>query len=281
MRSGARVTIGDTTVLKTFDCVEAARSKYEAIHQLGLVHGFHAPAVLACDQATGALTLEKVEGITSLRQHYIGYLRDPSAGDGFLSMVRTAGEALAHIHHGLEADSAADWTASPEFEAAFARYGLAPGALMSGPTRLLHCDYGYSNLFVQDLGSGQSRLVVLDPSPDGSTSMRHWLRGPVHLDIGRMLGCLEGAAVPLMLTSRLAPRAVWRAQDAFLGGYEAIAGTRPDPYVALGWGYALFATQASQRSRVRGYFRRNLRYNSWPRKNFPVARKADQIGHHE
>ncbi len=96
-----------------------------------------------------------------------------------------------------------------------------------------------------------------------------------------MLGCLEGAAVPLMLTSRLAPRAVWRAQDAFLGGYEAIAGTRPDPYVALGWGYALFATQASQRSRVRGYFRRNLRYNSWPRKNFPVARKADQIGHHE
>ncbi|RYH00250.1 MAG: hypothetical protein EON58_00805 [Alphaproteobacteria bacterium] len=271
--SGAGVTVADDHVVKVVENVDAVAEKYAAFYRLGQRFSFHAPSVLSVDRAAGALHLERIFYAASLRDLYSDaiYRSEYREMEGLLF---TVGRALANIHLNLTQEAAVDWVAPTTLKNRLSEYGY--NIDHSPPVRraILHGDFGYSNLFLRTDG----QLVILDPCPDGIVTHGCWERAPVYVDIGRMLSCLEGAALPLRAIVRLNTATICRMQRTFLDGYRDVANFPVEDTAAFAFGYAIMMEQAAGSKGVGSIVKPALRYNRLVRRNFPLKRKLKYYG---
>ncbi|MFN0179402.1 MAG: hypothetical protein ACKVZ0_11430 [Gemmatimonadales bacterium] len=159
-----------------------------------------------------------------------------------------AGEALAILHRELSPGSAVQWDPPPPF-AREARRQLGPmwqSRLAAGPQAALHCDYGFGNVHLA--AEAMPRIVLLDPSPNYYLTFDPLTVGSVYLDIGTLLGCLWGL-VPIRSYLRLDRSRLGPLEQAFVAGYEGVAGWRLDRALIDGVTSAVVATYLTRRLR--------------------------------
>lgn len=214
--------------------------KSAALYRVALASGFLAAEVLGHDSRAGTVTFKVIPGLRSIRTIYLSYMTDRYPRPPMLDVIRDAGRSLAQIHAGLTLRSTASWKPSPCFAAAFSSVHGQPAeaSLDAGPQAVLHGDYGFSNVNVVDQPAGMT-IAVIDASANGFVTLRSDLRGPVYIDVGNFVSCIEGL-VPL----RHYPRMHWGrlpiVREAFLSGYES-AGTRIDRRLLASTVYATAA----------------------------------------
>ena len=271
--SGDKIVISKNRVSKVVDELADATSKYAAVHRLSVKFGFRAPAVLSYETATKTLNLERLFHLTSLREVYLEAMTSKNfvEADGCFF---EAGKVLSILHANLENEEVVAWRAPQSFLRNLRRYGLEAGPESKWQNAIIHGDFGYSNIFL----NSDKHTVVLDPSPDGIVTKHHWESGPVYIDLGRMLACLEGAALPLLQTISLNYAIVRRVQSAFLDGYRSVSKFDLDHATAFAFGYAIVREQSKQAKWIASVTKPALRYNRMVRRNFPLSRKLKFYG---
>jgi hypothetical protein len=257
----SRVRIFDNRVEKyTYTPSELAR-KYAAIQTIGRDFGFIAPKVL--DIKKDRIILERLHGIRSLQKVYL---------DGDIAKltiyIRHAGKVLGQIHSQLNSNRSAFWKPEETFiRDIFQYYGSIP-YFQSLKHASLHCDYSFANVFVD---SSSEELIVIDPCPNFASTHQIWTQGPIYLDIGKMLSCLEGQIPPWHLYRRLSSYDTVKLQHAFLDAYSETA-SAPDVAVAHAFAYATAASQFRRRFGYLGVVHRTALYNQLVG-NFPLRIK--------
>lgn len=245
-------------VLKESPRPQATLAKYQAVWAVAQASGFSAPAVTRVFE--GGVEMERLKGIRSLRGPFLAYQRGSSH-----DLFAQAGEALGRLHAGLPAAGPA-WAAPMEFETALRRYGWAED-WRALPTATLHGDYSFSNVQVMPDGG----LAVIDPCPNHASTFEVWETGPIYVDIGKFLSCLEGQVPPLQML-QTSPVRNGRLQEIFLKAYEEATESPLDRAAAHAFAYAAAAVQFRRRGKLRGAIKTSALYNRL-RRNFPLPVK--------
>lgn len=255
------VRVFDSHVEKYASSPQDVAMKYAAVASIGREHGFVAPKVI--EVRDDHVVLERLHGITSLQKVYL-------SGDleGLAAAVRRAGEVLGHLHRHLPRESASPWTAPGGFAADLRRYSGTVPDYSGLPQAVLHCDFSFANVFVASPGN---KIAVIDPCPNFASTHEVWTYGPVYLDLGKMLSCLEGQIPARHQMRRLSPAKSGELQQAFLEGYSLTAST-PDAEVAHSFAYATASSQFRRRFGALGALHRTALYSRL-RGNFPLHRK--------
>lgn len=256
--------------------IEAAGDKYEAVWKVANESGFVAPRLIGRDRDRGVLLLERIREAENVGLWYRRFLENAVDEDSWFDVVAEAGRTLASLHRGLANVGAAVWRPPTEFSGALCAYGFDGKTLRDLPTRQLHGDFGFSNVHVRGSPSGEFRIVVIDPCADGYSCDDDIVIGPVHLDIGKFILCLEGL-LPLRYQFRLRRQAILRSQVAFLDGYERHSPLRVDWEAAFAFAYglgALYLRRAYPRTRS---LVRRLLYNRRWKGNASLTTKMAQV----
>ena len=233
-------------------------SKYRALHEVAASGEFLAANVI--DQREDRIVLQRIHHLTSIRELYIS--SDPRLD----AAVEKCGQVLAMIHGGLSWPGQATWQPSKAYERDLKSYIGREIAVCALPQVVLHGDYSFTNLFIRN--ESDVRVVVLDPCPNYSSTHHEWERGPIYVDIGKMLSCLEGQVPARFFFSRPPPNRVRELQRLFISGYSRFAG-EIDERVAHAFAYANVSEQFRRRFGGLGLLRRNALYN-WLRGNYPA-----------
>jgi hypothetical protein len=240
--------------------------KYAAVHEVGLASGFIAPRVLGANSRF--VLLEHIPDIRSLRDLYIS--RDRKALD---LAVGRAGEILGLLHAKLHHASAACWTPPPKFVEDLQGYTGTHIDIERMPRAILHGDYSFANVFVQ--GNVPEKLVIIDPCANYGSTFEDWTSGPIYIDIGKMLSCLEGQVSPRHQHRVPSAGRIAELQERFIGGYERF-GAVIDRSIAHGFAFGVASAQFRRRfGRLSGLHRLAL-YNVL-RGNFPGTRKLKAV----
>lgn len=249
---------------------ECVAEKYRAIHRLSMDGGFEAPRVL--EVQNDRVRLERIRSITSISKVYLG---DKRYGDAEPIMF-DVGRILGLIHDGLasQVQRTAAWSPPTGFDRSLQRYAGRPIQWKRQPHAVLHCDYSFANVFVRH--GNPSKIVILDPCANNGSTFSDWTFGPVALDLGKMLACLEGQ-VPLRRFLSLPSRArISVLQEQFLNGYRSVRSGDWESAEVRAFAYAAAAGQFVRRFGPAGIIPTAVLYNRM-RKNYPMARPLDAI----
>jgi len=262
-----QVRILEGVVEKYVDDPVCTARKYTEVHRIGAMYGFLAPRVL--DVRSNWLVLERIHGLVSIRDLYL------SAHSALVDhAVRRAGEVLALLHRELPTANTLHWKARPDFESAFRRFGAPLPATTVEPSAVLHGDYSFANVFITV--DAPQQVVVIDPCANGGSTFDDWTKGPIYVDIGKMLACLEGqVSIPNQLKRPSVDR-VNLLQRQFVDSYQSV-GSEIDLGIAHSFAYAAAATQYRRRYGRASNIHQTILYNRF-RGNFPLHRKLDVVG---
>jgi hypothetical protein len=273
----ARVRLMDGRVEKLIgEHVAPIARKYDAIHRIALHEGFVAPKVVSYDERDGMLVLERIERLVSIRELYWLFMVKRSDEAIGLALMRRAGEILASLHLGLQSAQFSEWTPCASFTAALQDYGYHQTDMGTVPHAQLHGDFGFANIFVQGAFRLDSPLVVIDPCADGYSSCEDLDRGPVYLDVGKFLVCLEGLIRPSRQLF-LDPHKIARLQNAFLDGYAAKVPYAVDRVACFAFAYALGRLYFSKLYPRSKWLAIRMLYNRPWKRNFPLERKLETL----
>ena len=159
---------------------------------------FDAPKPLFIGPSPSQVTYEfMTKPVISIREPYIGYLSSTQDGEIAEHLFRTIGRCLAEIHRELRMSTSSSWTYPEKL------YGNREAQAFeelvstreSSAAVFLHCDFGFSNIFVnldrlrtdQDL-----RLWVIDASPNYFTTFTANSKGLPEIDIANLVACMHG-----------------------------------------------------------------------------------------
>ena len=180
--------------------VEAEVLKLNAIAKCGELNGFHAPTARRVDDLTIEMNFVKTSQSSSsiFRKHVCH--RSLENRKACRKLVEECGRALASIHGCLN-EAYLSFAASPP---------------LTSNQSVLHCDFGFSNIFL----NANSELVVFDPFPDFYTTFETWEIGPRSRDLGMFVSCLVGR-VPLSDFLRVRVKRIPELIEEFVGHYNA------------------------------------------------------------
>jgi len=170
------------------------------------------PALISED-GIGRLVMEDLGDLISLRETYLNHMKaqdDP--GTNGPELMHRAGAALALIH-------AVDpvKVSTPHHHSG----RVGPDEIEVGGDRvMLHGDYGFSNVFVQQR---TGKLAIIDPSPNHFVTTHPLELGPPSLDLGNFTSCLMGLVPPRNFLRMRWYRAA-ALIEKFLSGYEITSG---------------------------------------------------------
>ncbi|HEX6260675.1 MAG TPA: hypothetical protein VFZ51_08470 [Woeseiaceae bacterium] len=250
---------------------ERTAEKYRVLQRIGDECGFRAPGVL--DVKGGVISLERLDGIRSVRELYWDAMRRRVELAAVRMLWIRIGEVLAAIHACSPRPGNSDWIPPVGFAADLVRYGNTVGYDANVCSAPLHADFGFANVFFR--GAPPWDIVVIDPCADGYSTYDDWVAGPVYVDVGKMLLSLEGK-VAAYRQPFLDRRTVGSLQVSFLAGYAA-GGARLDPLTAFAYAYALGRCYFAKRyAALRGIAMSTL-YNRLWKGNFPWTRKQRQL----
>ena len=63
---------------------------------------------------------------------------------------------------------------------------------MSMPTVCLHGDFSFANVLFRETEKAEPEIVIIDPCANGGSTHHDWEAGPIYVDLGKFLSCLEG-----------------------------------------------------------------------------------------
>jgi O-antigen/teichoic acid export membrane protein len=204
------------------DQAEIVLAKAERLWRLGLEHDFIFPRPL--ELRDNILWSEYLPDLQSIRASYLRFMRAPGRAGDVPMLCRDVGATLGAIHDNLRLPEPVTWTPPPAFDrAATELLGKDYRAILAAtPQRLLHCDFGFSNIHVTTR-DGRRRIVILDAEPNGHSTLHPLTIGSIYIDIAAFALCLYGL-VPLRHHTRL-PRSRRQALlGAFLAGYQERTG---------------------------------------------------------
>ena len=159
---------------------------------------FDAPKPLFIGPSPSQVTYEfMAEPVDSIRESYISFLSSAQGGDIAEDLFRTIGRCLAEIHRELRMTTASAWTCPEELcgDREARAFDELVGTAESSAAVFLHCDFGFSNIFINlaRLRAGQGvRLWVIDPSPNYFTTFAVNSKGPAEIDIANLVACMHG-----------------------------------------------------------------------------------------
>lgn len=268
------VDIREEAVIKTIGGdVDEVAEKYEAIWQLSRepAAGFAAPRVLDTDVAQGAVVLERIPDVRSIRELYLRFMKGSASAATAEAAFHRAGHVLALLHEHLLRPGAAEWDPPRPFTAALKRYGVRRDPGVSTDPVQLHGDFGFANVLFRTGKGGDIELVVIDPCPDGYSTGTNWCLGPRYVDIGKMLLSIEGK-VPLLRQPLLRQPKVRLLQASFLRGYGVVRDVTQDAEACFAYAYGLAACYFEYRYPIGRGLATAFLYNRF-RRNFPLEVK--------
>lgn len=221
-----RVEIRGDRVLKRYEpaVLEVEHAKAIALWECAERNRFVAPRPLRVDPAASTIEYERIHGFASLSGRYARAMRTADADGRLARVLREAARVLAAIHRELSLSRTRQWRPNPLVLEGLRRAGDPDGrSARVGPRAVLHGDFGFSNVAVlEEPEDRPPRLAVIDPSPNGFTTMHADLEGPVLVDLALFASCVEGR-MPLRHQVRARWSGLDRLRDAFLGAYEGAA----------------------------------------------------------
>jgi hypothetical protein len=138
---------------------------------------------------------------------------------------------------------------------------------------VLHGDYSFANVFITT--DARHQTVIIDPCANGGSTFNDWTQGPVYLDIGKMLACLEGQVSILNQVKRPSVGRVNLLQQQFVDSYQSV-GSQIDIGLAHSFAYAAASAQYCRRYGRAGSIHQAILYNRF-RRNFPLHRKLGVV----
>jgi hypothetical protein len=240
--------------------------KYAAVYDIAVANGFLAPKVL--EVRSGSVILERLGDMAPLESLYL--TNDPGAID---PAITRAGEVLALLHNNLPRADAVRWSPPPGFMDEIARYlGRRPD-IRSLPDASLHGDYSFANVWVTR--DNPRSIVIIDPCANFGSTFDDWTVGPIFVDIGKMLACLEGQVALRRQHRRPSSTRINDLQRRFIDGYGRF-GSRPDMETSNAFAFAVSSAQFYRRFGRASAIHRFALYNRF-KGNFPSYRKQRQV----
>jgi hypothetical protein len=163
----------------------------------------------------GALEIEYIDGLVSLREYYLAYMKGASSD---LSIFAKAGRALGSMHSSPPPEAKNLPDPMPPLMLDSLRHTGAENSVM------IHGDFGFSNVF---WSAEAAQIVLLDASPNYFVSQHPLQVATPYADIGHFVSCLCGLVPARNFLSMRWPRAAY-AVRAFLDGYSEVSGFSPD-----------------------------------------------------
>lgn len=240
MREASKIRFEGGSVKKSFQTdIDLEFRKAKLLCDIGRKHNFRYPGPIRCDEDSGQIVFERIEGGASIRDDYIKFMTAPAVeAKDFGSVFQYAGRLLAIIHRELVLENKCEWKPSQVFVEAAHKAGCSDfGALIETiPHACLHGDYGMEN--IERIGSGGAvQLVVFDASPNYFTTFHTNTFGPVYVDIGNFLSALHG-----LISLKYYPLFKWKRvadlERIFLEGYSQASGIDCSLKVARIFSYA-------------------------------------------
>lgn len=193
---------------------DAELLKARWFHDVARAGGFRAPRVLDADPDRRTITYEWLPCSYSLQD----LMDDPSVEDGHLRQAfRHLGRVLAAIHHGPPFDQVQGRRADGYQRTLLRlRAGQRP---TNGPLVPQHGDFGYSNIYF----GADRRPIVIDPSPNGYTSVHPLNEDHPEVDLALLMSHLVGRTRRPRVMARTARLGGVLARDV-LDGYRAEGG---------------------------------------------------------
>ena len=202
-----------------------ASNEYEKaiqLHELSKINGFCYPQPSSPGD-NERIEFRKILNIKSIRHKYLDYMKKEVDKEGVKQLFSKAGEVLAIIHNDLQLNCNENWQPSNTFIWAMEKLGVESELLFKKelPFAYMHCDYGFSNIHYIEKQNTSTELVVLDSSPNKFVTFRTDVVGPVYIDIGNMLSCIEGL-VPISNYPFMKWKLLPEIKKYFLDGYRAV-----------------------------------------------------------
>lgn len=253
-------------------------AKYSAIHDIAVSHEFIAPEVISCSKDTNLVTLSNIDNIVSVRELYWKYMIDCIDETDCLDFIKRVGQTLAVIHNDLDLSEYSKWSSGDDFEYYLKKYGYTHNNIEYSPQAILHGDYGFSNIFSVNHFNVDSPVVIIDPCADGYTSLSDIEYGPVYLDIGKFLMCLEGLISPQKHLFIKIDK-INRAQISFINGYASKSRHAINYVSCFAFSYAIASMYLRQAYPHTHILALKLLYNGLWKRNYPLQDKLKQIEH--
>jgi hypothetical protein len=244
--SNSNVEIHHDRVTKTTATPSETARKYEELHRASLSSNFTSPRVISIDKTF--ITLERLDGLSPIYHQYISSKTAHRSSHSAVDLFNQVGRILGDLHTLLPSEGSHHWAPPPSFEATLSKKLGRSVDLATIPRAPLHADYSFANLFIQD--SNPRRIVVLDPCANFGSTFHDRTVGPVYLDIGKMLACLEGQVKPKLQLSLPTRQVRVTLQKAFLKGYEARVSFAVDRRLAHAFAYATVSAQFARRGPI-------------------------------
>ena len=233
-RSPARGT-GGTFVKHYHHFFDAEVKKACRTFKLSGEGAFRAPEVKWFDSNASVIGYERLNLETPLSQLYISCLRGSEMSQADLLPFRMVGEALVDIHHGLVRKGVVEWSMPSLFRDVLDLRGEKESNYCGLPQVTFHCDYGFTNIWY-DLDACVP--MIIDPSPNLTTSFHPLAFGTPYLDIGHLFSSLDGR-VPLWSWLGLHWGRVPRIKEEVLAGYNSKAEIKLSMSTANSFGAAV------------------------------------------
>jgi hypothetical protein len=216
---------GDKVIKYYSNDVSLEYEKAMQLYDLSRAHGFSYPQPIS-QSHEGRIEFKKISNISSIRDEYIKFMKRKADKDFVKQLFLKAGEVLAIIHNNLKLDCNDHWHPSDIFAHAMNESGVDNENLLAGelPCAHLHCDYGFSNINYIKGGNNRLQLVVLDSSPNNFATFRTGAIGPIYIDIGNMISCIEGL-VPVSNYLSMKWELLPEVRGYFLDGYKTYSKT--------------------------------------------------------
>lgn len=264
--NNSRVDIHANYVEKHTSSPASMARKYAAVHEIAMSSDFRAPDVLQVGPSS--IILERVEGMIALDSLYT------SADHKLLNdKIYRAGEVLAILHSNLPTSETVAWQPSPVIQRALDRYSSRHIDATALPHATLHGDFSFANV---SLTGTPAQITIIDPCANFGSTFDDWTLGPIYVDIGKMLACLEGQIPFRRQHLRPSQARIEQLQQAFIGGYGR-CGVKLDIEVAHAFAFAVSSAQFYRRMGKFSAFHRFALYNRF-RGNYPAARKRRRSG---
>lgn len=191
---------------------ESELEKAQALHRLSS-ECFYSPKPIHYDRSLRTIVFEQLVSLVSVRKVYLDFLCCEDSTNTWI--FDRAGSALAELHARLRLTTRSEWKApaivakhEPDLSA----------ALLDTPHAQLHCDFGFSNVFIQLVGN-ETRLVILDASPNYFMTEAPDTFASVYLDLANFAACLDGL-VPMVHYLRIDWQLAAILKGRFLDAYE-------------------------------------------------------------
>ncbi len=219
LNKSKNVFLKDNEVIKKYD-VDSDKEYIKSRHIFDLSKklAFIFPEPL--EKNGNTVKFENIKSEKSIREEYIAFMKDLIKERDAVSLFERVGGVLATLHNSMMLNERNYWFPSEPFIKAMRKCGVndIDSYTRRLPMTYMHCDFGFSNISVNNI-NGENNIVIYDASPNNFTTFRTSNLGPIYIDIGNMISCLNGL-VPVWNYFHMKWNKLPALKEAFLKGYR-------------------------------------------------------------